>query len=128
MHQPTPSFSPDWLVSNPVTVQPTLRNSTLQQHAPGVLDELLDLHQELDGLLAVEQTVVVGQSQVHHGPGLDLAVHNDGALLDGVETQDRGLGQVDDGRAHERAEDTSVADGESTASHVLERELAVACL
>lgn len=37
-----------------------------EQHLPGILDELLDLHEEGDGLSAIKQTVVVSQSEVHH--------------------------------------------------------------
>lgn len=122
MHQNLPTWLPRFQSS---PLQPI---SYLQQHASRVLNVLLDLHQELDSLLAVKQTVIVSQSQVHHGPGLDLAVHNDSALLDRVKSEDRGLGEVDDGCAHERAENTPVADGEGTASHILERELSIACL
>jgi hypothetical protein len=38
------------------------------------------------------------------------------------------LWQVDDGGAHERAEDTAVADGEGAAGHVLDGELVVTSL
>ncbi len=34
-----------------------------------------------------------------------LAVDGNGAVVDGMQSQDGGLGRVDDGRAHERAED-----------------------
>lgn len=113
------------MFSRPDALYPQVQS---QQHAPGILDVLLDLDQELDGLLAIEQTVVVRQGEVHHGSALNLAVHNHGAVLDGMQAQDGGLGQVDDGRAHQGAEDTAVADGKGTASHVFQRKLAVACL
>jgi|SRR5690242_5649941 len=57
----------------------------LQQHLPGVLDVLLDLDEEGDGLPAVEQPVVVCEGEVHHGPDLDLAVDGNGLVLNGVQ-------------------------------------------
>lgn len=119
------------------------KTSLTEQHLPGVLDELLDLHQESDGLPSVEETVIIGQSEVHHldcsleifescevierayWSDLDLAVHNDGLVLDGVETEDSSLGQVDDRGSHQATEDTTVADGEGTSSHVFDGELVV---
>ena len=99
-----------------------------EEHLPGVLDHLLDLDKEGDGLAAVEDAVVVGQGEVHHGADLDLAVDGDGLVLDGVQAEDGGLGQVDDGGAHEGAEDAAVGDGEGAAGHVFDGELVVAGL
>ena len=99
-----------------------------EEHLPGVLDHLLDADEESDGLATVENTVVVGQSKVHHGADLDLAVNGDGLVLDGVQAEDGSLGQVDDGGAHEGAEDAAVGDGEGATSHVLDGELVVAGL
>lgn len=107
---------------------PAIAYLLLQQHAPRVLNVPLDLDQELHGLLAVKQTVVVRQSQVHHWPGLHLAVHNYSTFLDSVKTQDGGLGQIDDGRTHKGTEDTTVADCERAAGHVLQSQFAVAGL
>lgn len=101
---------------------------SLQKHPPGVLNVLLHLDEELHSLPAIQQTVVVGKSQVHHGSDLDLAVDSNGALLDGVEAKNGALGKVDDGSAHERAENAAVADGEGTTSHILDRKLAIAGL
>lgn len=99
-----------------------------EEHLPGVLDHLLDLDEEGDGLAAVEDAVVVGQGEVHHGADLDLAVDGDGLVLDGVQAEDGGLGQVDDRGAHEGAEDAAVGDGEGAAGHVFDGELVVAGL
>ena len=113
--------------------QPTTRphpgaTIPLQQHAPRVLDVLLDLDEELDRFPAIEQTVVVGESKVHHGPDLDLAIDGNRPVLDGVEAKDGGLREVDNGSTVERTEDTAVADGEGAASHVLDGELSIARL
>lgn len=72
--------------------------------------------------------MVVREGEVHHRPDLDLAVDGDRLLLDGVQAEHGGLREVDDGRAHERAEDAAVADGEGAAGHVLDGELVVARL
>ncbi|KAI3486894.1 hypothetical protein L1887_49533 [Cichorium endivia] len=77
-------------------------------------------------LATVEQAVVVGERHDHDGADLDLAVHHPCLVLDGVHAQDGRTGQVEDGRAKERAKDAAVADGERAAAHVLERELVVA--
>ncbi|KAG9912380.1 putative dihydrolipoamide succinyltransferase, partial [Aureobasidium melanogenum] len=103
-------------------------NLDAEEHLAGVLDVLLDLDKEGDSFSAVKKTVVVGEGEVHHGADLDLAVNSDGALLDGVETQDGGLGQVDDGSTVERTEDTTVGDGEGTTGHILNGELVVTSL
>lgn len=100
----------------------------LQQHFPGVFNIFLDLDKELDGLPSVEQAVVICKRQIHHRANLDLSVDNHGAILDGVETQDSTLGQVDDGGSHQRAKDTAVADSKCAASHILNGELVVASL
>ena len=105
-----------------------MTNLNAEEHLAGVLDVLLDLDEEGDGFPAIKKTVVVGEGEVHHGADLDLAVDGDGTLLDGVKTQDGGLGQVDDGGTVERTEDTTVGDGEGTASHVLNGELVVTSL
>jgi hypothetical protein len=72
--------------------------------------------------------VVVRQGDGHDRPDDNLAVDDDGALGDVVHAEDGGLGEVDDGRAVERAKDAAVRDGERAARHVLHRQLAVAGL
>lgn len=100
----------------------------LQKHLTGILNVLLYLDQELHGLSAVKKTMVIGKCQVHHGTDLNLAIDDNWALLSGMKTKHGALGKVDDGGAHEGTEDTTVADGEGAASHVLNSELAVASL
>ena len=46
----------------------------LEQQRSGILDQLLDADQELDGFAAVDEAVVVGERQVHHRADHDLAV------------------------------------------------------
>lgn len=72
--------------------------------------------------------MVVGESEVHHGADLDFAVDGDGLLVDRMETEHGGLGKVDNGSAHEGAEDAAVRDGEGAAGHVLDSKLVIACL
>jgi hypothetical protein len=59
--------------------------------AGGVLDGLLHLHEEGDGLPAVDEAVVVAEGEVHHRADDDLAVDGDGALVDGVQAEDGAL-------------------------------------
>lgn len=105
-----------------------LRSTSLQKHASGILNVLLHLDQELHRFSAVQQSVIVGESQVHHRPDLNLAVDGNGSLLDGMETKNGTLGEVDDGSTHERAENTTVADCEGTASHVLDGQFVITSL
>lgn len=116
----------------PTNIATTDHNSiatlNLQQHATGILDVLLDLDKELHCLPAVQQTVVVGQRQVHHRSDLNLSVDSNWLLLDGVKPQDSSLGKVDDGGTHQRTEDAAIADGECSSGHILNSELAVAGL
>ena len=70
--------------------------SRLQQHAARVLDVLLDLDKESDGLPTIEESVVVGESDNHDGSDDDLAVDDDRLVLDGMHTEDGGLRKVDD--------------------------------
>jgi hypothetical protein len=104
---------------------PTEEVRRSEKHLARVLNVLLDLDQELDSFPSIQQTVVVGKGQVHHGTNLHLAVDGNGAFLDGVEAEHGGLRQVDDGSAHQGTKDAAVADGEGTTGHVLDRELAV---
>ncbi len=107
---------------------PEWRVFVSEKHLARILNVLLDLDQELDGLPAVQQTVVVREGEVHHGTDLDLTVDSNGTVLGGVEAEDGRLGKVDDGGTHQGAKDAAVADGESAASHIFDRELAVASL
>eukprot|EP00050_Salpingoeca_kvevrii_P016586 m.56840 g.56840 ORF g.56840 m.56840 type:complete len:307 (+) comp7036_c0_seq1:1183-2103(+) len=100
----------------------------LQKHRGGILDKLLDGFQEGYRLTAINQAMVVGQSDVHHVANDNLAVDGNRALEDAVHAEDAGLGWVDDGSAHERAKDAAVADGKGATIHVLNRKIAVARL
>src|SRR5579885_1026269 len=80
----------------------------LQQHPLWVLDALLDPHQELRRLSAVDQPVIITECQVHHRADHDRVVDHDGPLLDGVHAEDRALRRVEDGRTQHRPEDATV--------------------
>src|SRR5438128_1919704 len=97
--------------------------SHAQQHAVWILELVLDIDEEQHRVLAVDDAVVVGQRDVHHRRGDDLAVLDDRALLDGVHAEDRALRRVDDRRRHQRAEGAAVGDGERAALQVLQGDL-----
>jgi hypothetical protein len=65
--------------------------SDSDQEPGGILDGLLDLHEEGDGLLAVDEAVVVAEGEIHHRADDDLAVDGDRALVDGVQAEDGAL-------------------------------------
>src|SRR5690606_23771125 len=100
--------------------------SEAQHHAAGVLELVLDVDQEQDRVLAVDDAVVVGQRDVHHRRGHDLAVLDDRALLDRVHAEDRRLRRAHDRGREQRAEGAAVGDGERAALQVLELEPALA--
>ena len=68
----------------------------VENEALGVLDRLLDMHQEGDGFFAVDQAVVVGEREIHHRPGHDLAVAHHRPLLDPVHAENARLRRIQD--------------------------------
>jgi hypothetical protein len=54
--------------------------------------------EESDTLTAVKKSVVVCKSDNHDGTDDNLAVDNDGLLLDGVHAKDSSLGKVEAAR------------------------------
>src|SRR4051794_23856484 len=66
-------------------------HSHLQQHAARIFQAILHRDEELHSLTPINDPMVVGDSQIHHRPNLDLAVNDHGPLLDLVHTQDRAL-------------------------------------
>ena len=64
--------------------------------------------------------MVVGQGQIHHRPGDDLAFHHHGPLLNLVHAKDGALGRVEDGCGQQGAEDAAIGDGEGAAGEILE--------
>src|SRR5689334_14185014 len=58
-----------------------------KEHPARVLDVFLDLDQESSGLSAVNETMVVRESDVHHRANFNLAVDGDGSIEDGVESE-----------------------------------------
>lgn len=96
-----------------------LQQSDFEEHALRVFNQGFDVFQEENGVLAVKQTMVVGEGHVHHGAGQNLVSDTNGAVNDRVHAKDGALGRVDDGGAHKRSESSSVRDGEGAALHVL---------
>jgi hypothetical protein len=100
----------------------------LQQHTSRVFDVFLDLHQELYSLPAIKKTMVISQGKIHHGAYDDLTVDNHWLVLDSMQTQNSGLRKVDNWSAHQGTKHSAIADSESAASHILNRELAITSL
>ena len=118
----TINFCSDLGATGQVTVGGLL---AFQQKRFRVFDQLLHPHQELHGLAAVHDAVIVAESDVHHRPDHHLPVLRDGPFLDLVHAEDADLGRVDDGRAEQRAEDAAVGDGEGAATQILQRQRSV---
>ena len=103
-------------------------SSDVKQESLRVLDPLLDPDEEADRLAAVDDPVVVGEGQVHHGADDDLVADGDRAPLDRVHPEDAALGRVEDRHQQQRAEDAAVGDREGAALEVADGDLAVAGL
>src|SRR5918997_5338113 len=104
------------------------KSLTLQQERLRVLDKLFYADEELHGVGAVHDTVVVGEGEVHHGPDLYLAVHDHRPLLDLVHPQDSHLRYVQDRCRVQGPEDAAVGYGERAALKLLDAQGALARL
>jgi hypothetical protein len=102
--------------------------SILQEHPARILDVLFDLNQKLHCLSSVEQTMIVGESQVHHGSDDDLSGDNNWLLVDSMQSKNCCLRQIDDWSSHQGAKDSSIADSEASTGHILDCELVVTSL
>ena len=91
--------------------------------APGLQRLLHQIH-ELVGYGAVDEAVIVAESQVDDGADRDrvgtvLVGNHHGLLGDSADTHDRRIRLVDDGESEDRAELAGVGDGEGGAFDVL---------
>ena len=68
------------------------------------------LPQECDSFTAINQTVIVGEGDVHHGSDDDLTVPDHGSLKHAMHAQDGGLGRVDDGSPEQGTEHATVTE------------------
>src|ERR1019366_4630011 len=84
------------------------RKSDSDHQARGVLDGLLHLDEEDDGLLAIDDAAVVAEGHEHHGPDNDLAVDGDGPLVNRMHAENGSLRRIDDRRGQQRTEGAAV--------------------
>ena len=103
-------------------------HSDVEEELLGVLDALLDLSEEENGLTTINDTMIVGEGDVHDGAGHDLASLDNGSHLGGVHAEDGTLRHVDDRGAHHRAENTSIGNGKGATRKVLKSDLSVTSL
>jgi len=99
----------------------------LEKSEGGIFDEFFDGDEESDRLFSVDQAVIIGKGEVHHRPDFHLISDGDGALLDGVEAENGGLGRVEDRGGENGAVDATIGNGEDTSEKVGQREFAFAC-
>ena len=99
----------------------------MEKSEGGIFDEFFDGDKESDRLFSVDQAVIIRKGEVHHRADLHLSSDGDGALLDGVETEDGGLGRVEDRGGENGAIDPTIGDGEDTSEKVGQGEFAFAC-
>lgn len=99
----------------------------MEKSEGGIFDEFFDGDEESDRLFSVDQAVIIRKGEVHHRADFHLISDGDGALLDGVETEDGGLGRVEDRGGENGAVDPAIGNGEDTSEKVGQREFAFAC-
>ena len=66
--------------------------------------------EECDSFTTIDETVIVGESDVHHGADDDLSVPHHGPLEHAVHAEDGGLGRVDDRGSEQGAEHSTIAE------------------
>lgn len=76
-----------------------------------MFQELFDFDEKLHGVAAIDEAVIVGEGDIHHGAAADAFADAHGAALNGVHSQDGALGRVENRRGEERAEYASIGDG-----------------
>ena len=94
----------------------------------GILDTLLDLSEEEDGLTSIDNAVIVGQCDVHDWAGQNLASFDNRTYLGSMHAKNSALRHVDDWGTHHGAEHAAVRDGEGATCEVLESDFTVAGL
>ena len=100
-------------------------SSNVKEDCLGLFYALLDLFQEKNRLSTVNDTMIISERDIHNWPGQDLTAYDYGSYLGSMHAKNSTLGHVDDWSTHHAAEDTTVCDGESAASHIFKGYLAI---
>src|SRR5436189_1324724 len=87
----------------------------LDQHAGGRFDKVFDSFEESDGFAAIDDAMIVSESDVHHGPDDNVARASNRTLLNRMKAQHAALGRVNDGCREQGAVNTTVADSKCAA-------------
>ena len=72
--------------------------SDLQKNTRRVFDQLLDMLEKRDSFPAVDDPMIIGQRDVHHWPGDDLAAAHDGPVFYNMKTENATLRWIDNWR------------------------------
>src|SRR5205807_688842 len=89
----------------------------------GRFDRFLDPLEEGHRFAAIDDAMVVGERDVHHGPNDDVALAGNGAFLNGVHAENSALRRIDDGCREQGTVNAAVADGKGAAAEILRAEL-----
>src|SRR5579883_38894 len=96
----------------------------LQQQAERLFQQAFEFLQETSGDCAIDDAVVGRECDFHTVAHHDLSIDNYGSWYDGTDSQDSGLGRVDDGCKALHLEHAQVADRESAAGELFRAQLA----
>jgi hypothetical protein len=102
-----------------------LKESQFKENVLGVFNAVLDLAKEQHGLTTINDSVIVGKSNIHYRASLDLVSNADWAVLNGMHTENGALRRVDDGSSHHRAEDSTIGNSKGATSHIFKTNLAI---
>src|SRR4051812_751491 len=86
-----------------------------KQHPRWGFQRFLDALEEGDRFAAIDNAMIVGERQIHHRANNNLSVANDGAVLNGVHSQNAALRRIENRRGKQRTINSAVADREGAA-------------
>src|SRR5438105_14171515 len=89
--------------------------SQFKQQALRVLESLLYPDEEGDGFAAIDQPVIVGQSEIHHGTNFNAITNGDRPVLYFMHAQNTALRHVQNWCGHQRAEHAAIGNREGAA-------------
>ena len=82
-------------------VKRKLRGLEIKHKTRWILQRFFNADKECYSFLAINDTVVIGKRQIHHGADDHLAIDGDGTLLDLMHAKDAALRRIEDRRAEE---------------------------
>lgn len=74
--------------------------------------------------ITINKSVVISECQIHHRSGDNLITYTNGSIDNIMHSQNGGLGWIENGSSHHTSEHSSIGNGESSSTHILQSDLA----